>query len=440
MRKRSSVTRRTGRSSSSPSAAPIDELAGGHLDEPRQQLFTHRRWPSVYSRPCGSSRSRWSASSRTGSTGSGSTCRRAACIRSACASWSATARPSRRCSTQPLIYTQTNGTEALRDGHRRALPRRDRRPRAGDQRRVGSQLRRHLAAGAAGRRGGGAGAHLHADAGLVRAFGGVVREWPLVRGPRGRTLARPTSTASPRSSDRGRARSCICTPNNPTGARLTAAELDAVAAVADRIGCWVRVRRDLSRRRARRRRVAVDVGPRRARHRDERTVEGLRPAGAAGGLGRVGPPSVADVALGAITTTRRSRPGALSDRLATVALAPPTRGAAARAARAAILRENLPRVEAWLRDCGHRFEWIRARGRRLRLHALRATRSTRPRSSTRLRERRKRAGRARRRVRDGRLPALRRRRTRRLRAGRPRAGPRRPRSAAAGRRGAVRAR
>ena len=65
--------------------------------------------------------------------------------------------------------------------------------------------------------------------GLVSAFGGSVREWPLVEDrAAGRwrpDLDRLASLVGPRT----RA-IVLCTPNNPTGARLTAAELDGIAA------------------------------------------------------------------------------------------------------------------------------------------------------------------------------------------------------------------
>jgi aspartate/methionine/tyrosine aminotransferase len=69
----------------------------------------------------------------------------------------------------------------------------------------------------------------------------------------------------------------------------------------------------------------------------------------------VGPPGVA-ASLWAYHDYTSIAPGALSDRLATVALAPATRARLLDRTRA-ILRENVPRVEAWLRDCGHPFEW-----------------------------------------------------------------------------------
>ncbi|MDH4064533.1 MAG: aminotransferase class I/II-fold pyridoxal phosphate-dependent enzyme, partial [Acidobacteriota bacterium] len=74
--------------------------------------------------------------------------------------------------------------------------------------------------------------------GLARAFGGHVREWPLVEDhAAGRwradvdaldTLVTPRTKLI-----------VICNPNNPTGARLTSADLDAVANAADRVGAWI---------------------------------------------------------------------------------------------------------------------------------------------------------------------------------------------------------
>ena len=51
-------------------------------------------------------------------------------------------------------------------------------------------------------------------------------------------------------------------------------------------------------------------------------------------------------------------PGALSDRLAQTALAPPTRARLLARTRR-VIADNLPRVEAWLAAHGDRFSWIR---------------------------------------------------------------------------------
>ncbi len=188
-------------------------------------------------------------------------------------------------------------------------------------------------------------------AGLVEAFGGVVRTWPMV----------PSDTGWHLDLDRldtlvnARTRAIvICTPNNPTGARLTAAELDAVAAAADRVGAWV---------------VSDEIyrGAERDGHesptmwgRGERVIvtSGLSKAYGLPGLRigwAVGPPDVAS-ALWAYHDYTSIAPGALSDQLATLALVPDTRATLLARTRA-ILQENIPRVEEWLADCGHHFEW-----------------------------------------------------------------------------------
>ena len=74
--------------------------------------------------------------------------------------------------------------------------------------------------------------------GLVRAFGATVKEWPLIE-DREAGRWRPDLDALSRVvSDRTRL-IIICTPNNPTGARLTPEELDAIGRIADRLGAWV---------------------------------------------------------------------------------------------------------------------------------------------------------------------------------------------------------
>jgi aspartate/methionine/tyrosine aminotransferase len=72
--------------------------------------------------------------------------------------------------------------------------------------------------------------------GLARAFGATVREWPLVsEGSRWRIDADALA-------DVVSARTkliIICNPNNPTGSRIDAADLDRIAAVAARHGSWI---------------------------------------------------------------------------------------------------------------------------------------------------------------------------------------------------------
>jgi len=83
--------------------------------------------------------------------------------------------------------------------------------------------------------------------GLARAFGAVVKAWPLVSG-HGQSRAEAASGEGGWSLDLDglerlmspRTRLiAICNPNNPTGARFEAEDLDRLAAIADRYGSWI---------------------------------------------------------------------------------------------------------------------------------------------------------------------------------------------------------
>jgi aspartate/methionine/tyrosine aminotransferase len=71
--------------------------------------------------------------------------------------------------------------------------------------------------------------------GLARAFGATVKEWPLVQSSSWKvdvdTLER---LVTPRTK-----LIVVCNPNNPTGARFDADDLDRIAGVADRHGTWI---------------------------------------------------------------------------------------------------------------------------------------------------------------------------------------------------------
>lgn len=190
-------------------------------------------------------------------------------------------------------------------------------------------------------------------AGLVRAFGGVVREWPMRRalgGPWQADLDALDALVTPAT----RA-IVINTPNNPTGARLSAADLDGVARIADRVGAWV-VSDEIYRGAER---DGVDAPSMWGRAERVIVTGGLSKAYGLPGL-RVGwavaPPETA-AALWAYHDYTSIAPGALSDRLATLALAPVTRQALLARTRA-ILRENVPQVEAWLTASRHGFDWV----------------------------------------------------------------------------------
>jgi aspartate/methionine/tyrosine aminotransferase len=191
--------------------------------------------------------------------------------------------------------------------------------------------------------------------GLAKAFGGTVREWPLVE-DRDAGRWRPDVAALRRVvSDRTKL-IIICTPNNPTGARLTPRELDEIAEIAGRHGSWV-----LS--------DEVYRGAELDGHetasfwgRYDRAIvtSGLSKAYGLPGL-RIGwivaPPSLV-ASTWAYHDYMTIAPSALSDRMARVALSPGRRPALLERTRG-IVRENLPLLERWLHDHDPAFSWIR---------------------------------------------------------------------------------
>jgi aspartate/methionine/tyrosine aminotransferase len=190
--------------------------------------------------------------------------------------------------------------------------------------------------------------------GLVRAFGATVKEWPLIEDREAGRWRPDLDGLSQVVSDRTRL-IIICTPNNPTGARLKPEELDAIGRIADRVGAWV-----LS--------DEVYRGAELDGHetasmwgRGERVIvtSGLSKAYGLPGL-RIGwivapPPFVASTWSYHDYTT--IAPGALSDRLARVALDPVRRPALLERTRG-ILRSNLPIIESWLHDHAPTFSWL----------------------------------------------------------------------------------
>jgi aspartate/methionine/tyrosine aminotransferase len=75
--------------------------------------------------------------------------------------------------------------------------------------------------------------------GVARAFGATVREWPLAQATRGRGGWRIDLDALERLMTPRTRMIVVCNPNNPTGARFEAADLDRIAAIADRHGAWI---------------------------------------------------------------------------------------------------------------------------------------------------------------------------------------------------------
>ena len=127
----------------------------------------------------------------------------------------------------------------------------------------------------------------------------------------------------------------VCNPNNPTGGVLTEAEMDAVVRAADRVGAWI---------------VADEISPTFwGRYDKVICTAGLSKAFAMPGL-RIGwavapADTIRDLWLRHDYTTLT--PGMLSDRLAAIAMEPTTRDHVLARTRA-IVRENLPQLEAWL--------------------------------------------------------------------------------------------
>jgi aspartate/methionine/tyrosine aminotransferase len=190
--------------------------------------------------------------------------------------------------------------------------------------------------------------------GLARAFGATVKEWALIEDREAGRWRPDLDALKPLVSDRTRL-IIICTPNNPTGARFPVEELDAIGRIADRVGAWV-----LSDEVYRGAELDGHESPS-MWGRSERVIvtSGLSKAYGLPGL-RIGwivapPPFVASTWSYHDYTT--IAPGALSDRLARVALDPARRCALLERTRG-ILRSNLPIIETWLHDHAPAFSWL----------------------------------------------------------------------------------
>lgn len=189
--------------------------------------------------------------------------------------------------------------------------------------------------------------------GLSRAFGAAIREWKLVEDRDAGRWRVDLDALETLVSSRTKM-IVICNPNNPTGARLTAAELDQIARVADKHGAWI-LSDEVYRG------AEIDGNETASMWgRSERAIitSGLSKAYGLPGL-RIGwiasqPPLIAS--LWSYHDYVTIAPGALSDRLARVALTPERRARLFERTRG-ILRRNLPLIEAWLHEAGG-FHWI----------------------------------------------------------------------------------
>ena len=190
--------------------------------------------------------------------------------------------------------------------------------------------------------------------GLARGFGGTIREWRLVEDAAAGRWRADLNELEQLVTARTKL-IVICNPNNPTGARLTSSELDAIARIADQHGAWI-----LSDEVYRGAEIdGVDTPSMWGRSARAIITSGLSKAYGLPGL-RIGwivaPPSLI-ASLWSYHDYTTIAPGALSDRLARVAMQPERRARLFARTRD-ILQKNLPLMEAWLKEAGG-FHWIR---------------------------------------------------------------------------------
>ncbi len=181
--------------------------------------------------------------------------------------------------------------------------------------------------------------------GLARALGATVRRWPLVA--RSEPTPRWQIDLDALEGLVG-ARTkvvMICNPNNPTGARITAPELDAICRIASRSGVWVlsdEIYRGAEY-------DGVETASAWGRYDRVLVTSGLSKAYGLPGL-RIGwvagPPAVIEDLWGIHDYTTIA-PGAVSDRLARIALAPARRQSLLARTRG-ILHTNYPIVREWI--------------------------------------------------------------------------------------------
>jgi hypothetical protein len=190
--------------------------------------------------------------------------------------------------------------------------------------------------------------------GLAKALGAAVRPWRL------RETLRPGSGQAGSGADarwapdldelrrlvtpRTRA-ILICNPSNPTGARLTAAELDEICRAAAAVGAWV-ISDEIYRGAER---EADDTPSVWGRYERAIVSSGLSKAYGLPGL-RIGwivaPPSLIDE-LWAVHDYTTIAPGAISDRLARIVLEPERRATVLARTRG-IIRANYPLMRRWI--------------------------------------------------------------------------------------------
>jgi aspartate/methionine/tyrosine aminotransferase len=192
--------------------------------------------------------------------------------------------------------------------------------------------------------------------GLARAFASTVGSFRLVPDGEGGGARWALDVGGLRRAVTRKTRVILVThPNNPTGAVLTEEEMDEIVRVAR--GCGAFIVADEIYRGAE---VSGTTTPTfRGRYERVLVTSGLSKAFGLPGLRIgwvVGPPAVVK-RLWSYRDYTTIAPGALSDRLARVALEPDRREAIFTRTRA-VIRTNLPVLESWMRERGDVFNYV----------------------------------------------------------------------------------
>jgi aspartate/methionine/tyrosine aminotransferase len=190
--------------------------------------------------------------------------------------------------------------------------------------------------------------------GISRTFGAQVRAWPLAREEAGARWRPDLELLDTLVSSRTKA-IAICNPNNPTGARCTADELNEIGRIAQRAGAWI-VSDEIYRGAEL---DGVETPTLWGRYERAIITSGLSKAYGLPGL-RIGwivaAPEVIEAFWGVHDYTSIA-PGAVNDRLARVALAPARRALLLVRARG-IINANYPLVRRWIDKRSPRLEHI----------------------------------------------------------------------------------
>jgi aspartate/methionine/tyrosine aminotransferase len=178
--------------------------------------------------------------------------------------------------------------------------------------------------------------------GLAHAFGATMREWPLLNNNRSWSIDIDAleRVTTPRTK-----LIIICNPNNPTGARFDASDLDRIAGVAARHGSWLLADEIYCGAERDGRETPTIWG----RYDRAIVTSGLSKAYGLPGLRIgwvVGPPAIV-ASLWSYHDYTTIAPGALSDALARHALEP-ARRARILARTRGILNSNFPIIAEWL--------------------------------------------------------------------------------------------